>query len=358
MKESSKMKLITLEKNYAILRLERSAQVPVWANVDSEFLSVTRTCEELTIVCEEAVVPLNFRAGVRFEDKRRILKVEGPLDFALTGILSQLLYPLAQANISVFAISTFDTDYILIHDDKFAEAIALLRSSGHVVDSVNAKEKNGSGSKSTTGRDGQKNAFGSAEIPSLGMMQQKHEAKISSWRPPVLETSRLLLRPLDESDAADIYEYAKNPNVSKYTLWEPHTSIDASLEYIREYVLPKYEQGLLEPYGIELKSNPGKIVGTVGCFWTSKQANAMELAYAISEEHWGKGIVVEASAVLMEHCFSEYKVKRLQARCKVENTQSSRVMKKLGMVYEGCLKSSILHRGHYHDMGYYAKVLK
>jgi len=175
---------------------------------------------------------------------------------------------------------------------------------------------------------------------------------------PTLTTSRLILRPLKLDDAEAIFYYAKNPNVSRYTLWEPHISIEDSLNYIKNYILDHYSKGVPEPLGITLKENLQKIVGTVGCFWTSKQAKAMELAYAISEEYWGKGLVAEASQVVMDYCFKEFGLKRIQARCKSENKPSTRVMEKIGMTYEGTLKSSIFHRDRFWDMVYYAKVVE
>lgn len=178
------------------------------------------------------------------------------------------------------------------------------------------------------------------------------------WKPPVLETNRLILRPIGLSDAEAIFAYAKNPNVSLYTLWEPHQSVQDSLDYIKDYVFDYYSQGIPEPFGIALKDNPQRIIGTVGCFWTSKQAKSMELAYAISEEYWGKGLVAEASQAVMAYCFKEFSLKRIQARCKIENKSSARVMEKIGMTYEGTLKAAIFHRERYWDMCYYAKVLK
>jgi len=176
------------------------------------------------------------------------------------------------------------------------------------------------------------------------------------WKPPVLITDRLILRPIDVIDAEAIFSYAKNPNVCRYTLWEAHQSVEDSLNYIKDYIFGYYSKGVPEPFGITLKDNPQNVIGTVGCFWTSKQAKAMELAYAIAEEHWGKGLVVEASQAVMDYCFREFNLKRIQARCKTENIASSRVMEKLGMSYEGTLKSAIFHRDRYWDMRYYAKV--
>lgn len=179
-----------------------------------------------------------------------------------------------------------------------------------------------------------------------------------SWRPPTLSTNRLILRPIELTDAEAVFNYAKNPNVSLYTLWEPHQSIRDSLNYIKDYIFDFYSKGVPEPLGISLKENPQKIIGTVGCFWTSKQSKAMELAYAIGEEHWGNGLVAEASQAVIDYCFKEFSLKRIQACCKSENKPSARVMEKIGMIYEGTLKSAIYHRDRYWDMAYYAKVVE
>lgn len=178
------------------------------------------------------------------------------------------------------------------------------------------------------------------------------------WKPPELTTNRLILRPIELTDAEAVFSYAKNPNVSRYTLWEPHQSAQDSLNYIKDYIFDYYAKGVPEPFGIALKENPQKIIGTVGCFWTSKQANAMELAYAVGEEHWGEGIVAEASQAVMDYCFKEFSLKRIQARCKAENKPSARVMEKVGMTYEGTLKSAVFHRERYWDMCHYAKVVE
>ncbi len=178
------------------------------------------------------------------------------------------------------------------------------------------------------------------------------------WRPPVLKTARLILRPIGLSDAEAIFAYAKNPNVCKYTLWETHRSIQDTKNYIKDYIFGYYSKGIPEPFGISLMENPEKIIGTVGCFWTSKQAKAMELAYALAEEHWGQGLVAEASQAVMKYCFQEFGLKRIQARCKVENQGSRRIMEKVGMVFEGTMRAAIFHRERYWDMHYFSKVIE
>lgn len=112
----------------SICRLGPDAAVPAWA-LAGGFFSVTRTGEELSIVCEDARVP----AGATVQRGWRALMVQGPLDFALTGILSRLLAPLAAAKVSIFALSTYDTDYILVKEGALPAALAALRADGHTV---------------------------------------------------------------------------------------------------------------------------------------------------------------------------------------------------------------------------------
>ncbi len=91
---------------------------------DSGFYSVTKTDEEVSLVCREEGIP----AGFPIEKGFCLLKVEGPLDFSLTGVLSSLLKPLADAAIPVFTISTYDTDYILVKDGQLEQALRALSS--------------------------------------------------------------------------------------------------------------------------------------------------------------------------------------------------------------------------------------
>ena len=127
--ESAEMDLKVLPGLYAVCRLEATEAIPAWA-VDGGLFSVTRTADELSIVCEQDRVP----DGIRCERDWRVLKVAGPLDFALVGILASLAGALADAGISLFALSTFDTDYLLVQADAVERAVAALRAAGHRVD--------------------------------------------------------------------------------------------------------------------------------------------------------------------------------------------------------------------------------
>ena len=119
--------LTLLPDTFAVCRLSVDTAIPTWAA--GSFVSITRTVDELSIVCTESSVP----ADVQAERSWRMLRVNGTLDFALIGILAALTVPLANAGISVFAISTFDTDYLLVKQDKLDQAITALITAGHQV---------------------------------------------------------------------------------------------------------------------------------------------------------------------------------------------------------------------------------
>jgi uncharacterized protein len=111
----------------AVCRLP--ANTPVPAPKAGALWSVTRTADELSIVCPVAEVP----AGAEVERAWRALQVAGPLDFALTGVLAAIAVPLAEADVSIFAVSTYDTDYVLVREAALPAAAEALRRAGHDV---------------------------------------------------------------------------------------------------------------------------------------------------------------------------------------------------------------------------------
>jgi len=122
------LELFVLEAPLAVVRLEATAAVPAWA-WSGELCSVTRSSDELSIVCGEASVPSQVPAQRGW----RAFGVEGPLDFSLTGVLAALADPLAHARISIFALSTYDTDYVLVQDQDLPRACEALTEAGHTV---------------------------------------------------------------------------------------------------------------------------------------------------------------------------------------------------------------------------------
>ena len=122
----TKIELKLLDNKYSVCRLPPQSDLP---KISGGFYSITKTDDELSLVLEEGHEPKDSK----IEKDWKILKVLGPLDFSLTGIMYSLTKPLAEAQISIFAISTFDTDYLLVKNEKLEDAIKVLKKSGFVI---------------------------------------------------------------------------------------------------------------------------------------------------------------------------------------------------------------------------------
>jgi uncharacterized protein len=124
-----RLRLAVMEPAFAVAQFGPAAQIPAWA-LQAPIVSITRTNDELSIVAFDESIPEMDRVSRGW----RALKLAGPFDFALTGVLESVLGPLASAGISIFAISTFDTDYVLVKQDSLDGAIAALNAAGHYVE--------------------------------------------------------------------------------------------------------------------------------------------------------------------------------------------------------------------------------
>lgn len=127
-----KLTLSILKSIFGICRLNPGSEIPAWA-YEGSFFSITKTPEELSFVCPENSIPVNLPENVRAERSWSCLKVEGPLNFGLTGILAGLSRILADNEISIFAISTYDTDYILLKEKNLKRAVRALEEAGYKV---------------------------------------------------------------------------------------------------------------------------------------------------------------------------------------------------------------------------------
>ncbi len=122
------LSLALLPELLAIARLAPDADVPSWA-LRGSFVSTVRTPGELSVVAPDSAIGSHVEA----ERGWRALRIDGTLDFALTGVLAALAAPLAEAGVSIFAVSTYDTDYVLVRDAQLATALEALRAAGHTV---------------------------------------------------------------------------------------------------------------------------------------------------------------------------------------------------------------------------------
>ena len=116
------------EEVFAVCRLAADSPIPDWA-LAGNFYSIARTADELSILCAHNQVPEEVRANRGW----RCFKVRGPLDFSLTGIMASLTAPMAEARISIFVFSTFDTDYLMVKQNDLERAIRVLTDAGHEV---------------------------------------------------------------------------------------------------------------------------------------------------------------------------------------------------------------------------------
>jgi hypothetical protein len=127
------LKFRQLSGSYAIVRLASGAPVPEWASLSNsttgEFTSITRTADELSVVCPTENLPRDVQSSHRWI----CLKLEGPFPFSLTGVLLSFIQPLSDNGIPIFAISTYDTDYVLLQEPDSNRALDALVRAGHTL---------------------------------------------------------------------------------------------------------------------------------------------------------------------------------------------------------------------------------
>lgn len=149
-----------------------------------------------------------------------------------------------------------------------------------------------------------------------------------------IETDRLILRKFKLSDAEDMFKnYTSHEKVTKYLTWKPHKSIDDTRQYLREVVLPAYENLNCYRWAIVLKEN-GQVVGAIDAIDKIKAAH---LGWVLGDKYWGRGIMPEAGKAVLEYLF-EIGYERIEAMHHIENVKSGRVMQKIGMKHEGTLR--------------------
>lgn len=169
---------------------------------------------------------------------------------------------------------------------------------------------------------------------------------------PTLETERLILRKMTRDDAEAVFAYASDPEVSRYTLWDTHRSVEDSRAFL-ELAVGNYEGGGSLDWGIVYKGDH-RFVGMCGFVnWSPEHARA-EMGYVLHKDYWGRGLVPEAVRAMIRFGFERMKLRRIEARCIAENTGSARVMEKAGMTYEGTLRQREYIKGAYRDMKIYS----
>ena len=124
------VQLKRMDLDLIVCRLGSGEHIPSWA-LQGKFVSVTRTEEELSIICESRKLPPGKRASVKYEADWRPIKVQGPIGFEMVGVIAGISQTLTARGITLFAVSTYDTDYILVKRDKFDDAVESLVTEGY-----------------------------------------------------------------------------------------------------------------------------------------------------------------------------------------------------------------------------------
>lgn len=196
--------------------------------------------------------------------------------------------------------------------------------------------------------------------------------------PPRIETPRLLLRKITLGDYMDMYDYARDPEVPRYLIWDPHPNADYTYRYVKT-LDKQYKAGEFFDWGVCIKTggsseNTGdfrikrifltrksggrtpntRFIGT--CGFTSFDFNNLsaEIGYVFHRDMWGQGIAGEAVSAVMDFGFRKIGLNRIEARYMVENQNSRRVMEKCGMSFEGIHRRSMLIKGEFRDIGVFS----
>lgn len=165
-----------------------------------------------------------------------------------------------------------------------------------------------------------------------------------------LEGTRILLRPIVLSDAEDMYEYASDEETVRF-VFEKHQNVEETRKNIANYFMKEP----LGKYAIVLKETK-KMIGTID-IRLKEEKNSAEIGYTLNKDYWGNGYITEAGKMILELGFETLGLERIFAYHDSENPLSGKVMKRLGMTYEGTLRKNRINKNRYIDDVHYS-VLK
>ena len=165
---------------------------------------------------------------------------------------------------------------------------------------------------------------------------------------PVLETEHLLLRGLKATDATDMFDYAQREDTTRYLVWYPHASVEYTEEYL-EYIERLCRAGSFYDWAV-IDKESGRMIGTCGFTRFDFRHDSAEIGYVLNPDFWGRGLMPEAAAAVMNFGFEKLLLNRIEAKHLTGNEASRRVMEKLGMTYEGVSRGAMLIKGKYRDV--------
>ncbi len=183
-----------------------------------------------------------------------------------------------------------------------------------------------------------------------------NKSKLSLFKKiPTITTDRLVLRKMLPTDAEDMFEYAQNPAVTRFLLWEPHVSRKFTLSYLK-FIQSQYSSGNFFDWAVTL-ADSGKMIGTCGFTTFDEENNTAEIGYVLNPDYWRQGIATEVLRRVMHFGFDVLGLHRIYVRIMDGNDASVAVARKCGMRHEATLWRSLLVKGEYRTIKIYA-ILK
>ena len=166
---------------------------------------------------------------------------------------------------------------------------------------------------------------------------------------PELYTPRLYLRAMLVADAEDMFDYAKDPEVSQFLTWDAHPDVGFTKKYLT-YVGQQYRTGNFFDWAV-IHRESGRMIGTCGFTCFRYESNAAEIGYVLHPAYRGRGLATEAVRAIMEFGFLELDLHRIEARYMQENAASRQLMDRVGMTFEGLARESLLVKDQYRTIG-------
>lgn len=168
----------------------------------------------------------------------------------------------------------------------------------------------------------------------------------------VIETERLILRPLRLDDASAMYNnWASDDEVSQYVTWPTHANLQETQELLASWV-KAYQEDDFYTWGMEIKAT-GQLIGTFAFVGFSDRDQVAELGYCLGKDWWNQAYTTEAGQAILAFGFNQVGLNRIQAVHDVRNPASGRVMEKLGMTLEGVIRQARLVKGQFVSINLY-----
>jgi len=182
-------------------------------------------------------------------------------------------------------------------------------------------------------------------------MNAQELGRVFREKTPLL-TPRLILRPLRPDDASAVFHYAHNPEVTRYTTWDAHATVEDSRRYI-EATIAAYQRGENAELAIEHKMDK-KVIGVCGLTAVSAEHCRGEAVFAMAKEYWGSGLMTEALKAVLTFGFGPLQLNRVFAKVDPDNMNTVRVLKRAGWMFEGSLRQDVRVRGEFRDVKLYS----